>query len=204
VTRSPLSTPLRRATWVAISLAVLIACARLSHHDDESGVAHSQTPGKLSDFSSQPFGGSPSNAAEPFLYATDPVPPAPDGTPSVFHVRDIGKAGKPRLTLAMRSSILGVSRKLRPKFRPHLAFLFSGHYGRQFLVVFLDGYPQFPALNVCARGASRSCTRVCPLYVHPHSRRVVPSTMPTCVDRTNIRSHQRFDRMNLTEQSDHP
>jgi hypothetical protein len=135
----------------------------------------------LSQYSSHSFAASGEAGSAP-LYAGTPIKADRNGKPRVFRIQDIGRPGVPILSIKMRSTILGVSRDLLPEYRKHLAFLFAGRSGQQFLVVFLEGYPRYPVLNVCAPPRNRKCLRVCPLYVDPDTRRVIPSTNPTCAD----------------------
>jgi len=130
---------------------------------------------------SKPFGTAPGIGAH-LLYAPMPVKPDRDGRPRIFHAADFDR-GAP-VTLAMRSQFAQIASRLRPAYRARLAFAFAGTAPSQFFIVFLDGLPQYPVLNDCT--AEAGCARQCPLYVHPVTRRAVPSTAPRCADRLPI------------------
>jgi hypothetical protein len=105
----------------------------------------------------------------------------------VFAVSDIGKRGVPQLNREMKLSISRVSDALRPEFRNKLAFLFADAYGKQYLVVYLDGYPQYPILNLCyPTFTAPQCARYCPWLLTPNSREVMPNTMLACADHLPI------------------
>jgi hypothetical protein len=175
------------ATSFAMVALLLTSCTNVGHGSDASTSSTTAGFAASSGFSSQAFDGSGSGGeSDRLLTATAPVAAGRGGNPRVFRLQDIGKPGVPVLTLEMRSVIVRVSRDLRPQYRRHLAFLFSGLPGQQFLVVFLEGYPKYPVLNSCGPRNGLKCSRVCPLYVDPRTNRVYPTTMPTCAAKLPI------------------
>jgi hypothetical protein len=169
------------ATSFAIAAILLASCTNAGRGSDASTSSRTGGFPASSEFKSHAFDGSGSGGeSDRLLTATTPVATGRDGNPRVFRPRDIGKTGVPVLTLEMRSVIVRVSGDLRPEYRRHLAFLFSGVPGQQFFVVFLKGYPRYPVLNSCRSQSDLKCSRVCPLYVDPRTNRVYVTTMPSC------------------------
>ncbi len=156
---------------------LLVAC---SHR---TTVGAGDGPGAGAALSSHAFAASEETASAPLLYAAVPVPARPDGRPQIFEAADSLRAGS-AFTLPMRAQLDAIRSRLRPRFRRHLAFLFDGPPGKQFFVVFLVGFPQYPVLNDCA--PNRRCARMCPLYVDPNRYRTIPTTNPRCADHLPI------------------
>jgi hypothetical protein len=174
------------ATSFAIAAILLASCARFGHGSGAS-TSSNTTDFASSGFKSYAFDGSGSGAeSDRLLTATAPVAAGRDGNPRVFRPRDIGQPGVPILTLEMRSVIVRVSDELRPEYRRHLAFLFSGIPGQQYFVVFLEGYPKYPVLNSCGSRSGLKCSRVCPSYVDPRTNRVYATRSQTCVAKLPI------------------
>lgn len=173
---------------VVAANVLLISCTTPQLTSRDTAILH-QTSGGSAQFSGAPFDAVPGKPAE-LLYSRTFVRPDADGRPRIFFTRDLGKSTTPILTLAMKSSLYRIAREIRPQYRRALAFLFAGAIGRQFFVVFLDGYPQYPALNICRPRNDLGCHSECALFVDPITRRVTPSTIPKCAERMPIWQRQ--------------
>ncbi|MDB5092188.1 MAG: hypothetical protein JWO85_289 [Candidatus Eremiobacteraeota bacterium] len=183
------------ATSFAMVALLLTSCTNVGHGSDAPTSSKTAGFAASSEFSSYAFDGSGSGGeSDRLLTATAPVAAGRGGNPRVFRLQDIGKPGVPVLTLEMRSVIARVSHDLRPKYRTHLAFLFSGLPGQQLFLVFLEGYPRYPVLNSCRTRTDLKCSRVCPLYVDPRTNRVYATTMPTCTADLSIWAPRRASR----------
>jgi hypothetical protein len=175
------------ATSFAIAAILLASCTNAGRGSDASTSSRTGGFPASSEFKSHAFDGSGSGGeSDRLLTATAPVAAGRDGNPRVFRPRDIGQPGVPILTLEMRSVIVRVSDELRPEYRRHLAFLFSGIPGQQYFVVFLEGYPKYPVLNGCGSRSGLKCSRVCPSYVDPRTNRVYATRSQTCVAKLPI------------------
>lgn len=175
-----------------IALAAILSlnsCATVRSKGDTPRASATPATAVTSQFVGHAFTGRVGKGVQ-LQYATAPVTPQADGRPAVYDAGDIAKRKADHLTIAMRSSVLRILSELRPRYRARLSYLFAGSSGEQFLVVFLDGFPQYPALNICEPRPDEKCARNCPLYVEPHTRRVVPSTMPSCADTLPIWQHR--------------
>jgi hypothetical protein len=175
-----------------IALAAILSlnsCATVRSKGDTPRTSAMPATTVTSQFVGHTFTGTVGKGVQ-LQYATAPVTPQADGRPAVYHAGDIAKGKADHLTIEMRSSVLRILSELRPRYRARLSYLFTGPSGGEFLVVFLDGFPQYPALNICEQRPNEKCARSCPLYVEPHTKRVVPSTMPTCADTLPIWQHR--------------
>lgn len=96
------------------------------------------------------------------------VTPMPNGLMPYFLVSALGGRGVPRLTSQMSHEVDAIRRQLRPRYRSALAVTFAEYAGREFLMVFLDGYWQYPELDCCHRQGS--CKHYCACYLNPIGR----------------------------------
>jgi hypothetical protein len=164
-------------------VAVLEACSSQSPHRD---VHRNSALPSVASFQYDVSTPTASGSRTRLLYAPIPIPTDAAGRPRIFRV-DATIRAQPFLTLEMRSTLARIASKLRPTYRAHLSVLFAGSPGRQYFVVFLEGFPQYPVLNNCT--SDSHCSQVCPLYVDPLTRRTVPSTIPRCADNLPIWRH---------------
>jgi hypothetical protein len=121
-----------------------------------------------------------------FIFTRAPIQRDPDGRPKLTFANRIPSAEVTFLTPHMRSAILKAVASVKPQYRSHVAFFFQPSGDGAFLVVFLNGYAEFPVLNLCYRDVAIGCRRYCPYFVVPFRREVIPNTMSSCADRAPI------------------
>lgn len=114
------------------------------------------------------------------FYPSARVTPEPDGRQPFFFVTDVRRRGVPPLTAQMLRVVRNVELELQPRYKRLLAFMFESFYDKQYFVLFLNGEPQFPALNFCY--ADKHCRHECPMYVNPVTHHVMISTLHRCAD----------------------
>lgn len=121
-----------------------------------------------------------------FIFTRAPIPRDSEGRPRLISANRIPPSERAYLTLPMRSAISISVASVKPQYRSHVAFFFQPTRDGAFLVVFLNGYTQFPVLNLCYRDLATNCRRYCPYFVDPFRREVIPNTMTSCADRAPI------------------
>ena len=123
-----------------------------------------------------------------FVWTDAHVPTEADGRPRIYRVSRIGKPGVPQLDDVMIAQIHDVTAEIKSRYRAFLSFTLIDEFPQyRYLVVFLAGHPQYPAINLCYQVPE--CDHDCPRYFDPVVRIVHVTTMPACADGLGIWLH---------------
>ncbi len=168
----PVRESLGSSRWLSLCLvAVLLGCSAVQHHDGSPSSAPSPRYDPQMYAQMRAYG---------FVWTDRRYPVEKDGRPRIFRVADLGKPGSSKVDAAIVDQVRKVVRQVREPYRRHLSYLFADEYYKRYLVVLIDGYPQYPVVNLCY--SKPGCAHACPRYLDPNLRIVRVTTMPDCAD----------------------